>query len=529
MVLSWGRRLALAGILGAAACVAPTSDAPQTQRDPTPTGGPALSFEESGTLRVAPRQTVDIPLVWTGPDSDMQAWLEGDYADASLERGQVPVAGGRASLRLTAPSVPATFTLRARVAGASDAHLDVAVSANGFGALRLDPTYDGRRPRPEATASVFMGPTCAELARSPLKDGTPKETSPVGSPIVLTSIPAGGHVAVVVRIAFYASGCVDLASLVPDATRDVTVRVLDLPMALEQTNLDTRFSLDFDPTDAASWAQLLDTAGRKARTKFMPDNANEPGVLLDAMQSLVPASGRPTFASKRVQGDWDTRTASWFAARPPTIVKRVTDWLTAGRPLAGGPLYGRLDATGTNHGTVNFVPESFGSLDAAAAGLNVRSSFDWIADAGDVVHLNGSVHLWPSALAARAADAAARQAFGGAADVPDALAAALDCAGLGLELVASGTSYAGCDAGCTGALCRSALVERWRAASDASLAAGESVPINITAAAPATVGPNAEPTQFSGQWLGQIGSPTSAYGVFAAKGTARGAQGQLPR
>ena len=51
-----------------------------------------------------------------------------------------------------------------------------------------------------------------------------------GEKLVIPSVPVDGQVAINVRIALYATGCVDVTSLTPNVTQDVTVTVFDLPL-----------------------------------------------------------------------------------------------------------------------------------------------------------------------------------------------------------------------------------------------------------------------------------------------------------
>jgi hypothetical protein len=66
------------------------------------------------------------------------------------------------------------------------------------------------------------------------------------------------------------------------------------------------------------------------------------------------------------------------------------------------------------------------------------------------------------------------------------------------------------------------LTALWQGAAGASLAANEAVPIGMTASAKTTVGDYAEPVQFSGAWIGQVGGANIAYGSFGMRGSARG-------
>ncbi|HEX7601597.1 MAG TPA: hypothetical protein VF316_08330, partial [Polyangiaceae bacterium] len=207
------RRLLLPAVLVvlSAACSGAGSGA-------APVGGDAqaaaLSFDvDGGVLTATPSQEVKVGILSHGTIGSVTLSLDGDYADASLDRATTTVDGsGDGEFVLRAPSVPATFSVVA-VASGVKARLDVAVSRDGFATVRVTPDYKGKRPVPIVAASVFLQTTCADLAKLPPKDGAPLVVGTPAETLVLPKVPAGAAVAVSVRIAHYASGCVDLDAL----------------------------------------------------------------------------------------------------------------------------------------------------------------------------------------------------------------------------------------------------------------------------------------------------------------------------
>ena len=538
MSLAWARRVALGVVaFSVVACVACSGASPGANAAADGGGGASgasVVFDDGDVLTIAPKVSVGIALHVSGDDASVAVWLEGDYADASLSLGDVMTVDRKASLTLHAPSVPATFSIRARAAGtagSSDARLAVSVSASGFASVRVTSRYDGKRPAPVVTASVFVKSTCADLAaaftKGQLVDGALAESGALAAPLTIASVPAGSHVSVSVRIKLYAAGCVDLDALAPGAIHDVEVDVLDRAMALDQTDLETTFSFAPDSTDAAAWSHMLDGAIAQAANAFVPQGATESQLLLDAMRAIVPSSSQAAFDANRSQDAWDTRAASWLAQRTPSMRDRAVAWMTAAKPDAMGDLVAHL-GPGQSAGYATMKLESLGALDATTAGLAVISPFTWTADAADVVHLGGALHVWPTALTCTAGDARARAAVSGSTDTATALASQIDCAGLSTALVGGGASYPGCASSCTASLCGQALAVMWTGARDASSAGGDDLPIGITASAPALVGDDAEPTAFTGAWVGQVGSANSPYGVFGTKGVAKGLRGSVP-
>ena len=533
MVLAWARRFALGSAVGAfAGCGAGGSSAM-----PAPLSGDAgmnatgisVAFDNPGALRASPLQSVDVGVTVTGPDTNVTFLLESDYADASLSMGDVTTSGDHATVTLHAPSVAATFTLLARAAGAIDARLDVAVSASGFATVRVMPMYVGHRAIPNVVASAFVATTCEALAQGALQDGAPQETGGAAGPIILSSVPAGSHLAIFARVGHYASGCADVAALAPDASSDVPLTILDLPIAIDETNLESSFSFEPDATGATAWSAMLDGAITEAATAFVPPTSTEAGALLDAMRAAVPSASQTGFDTARGAGGWDMLAATWLGQHAPTLEARALGWLNEGKASDLGTLAAHLHACDgssscggdkTSLGYVTVTLETFASWTASDIGMSVRSmQFAWAADANDTVHLSGSVHLWPTALVTHSADARAALDVHGATDVATAVAMQVDCGGLASAILGTATaSYPGCGPTCTASLCKTGLGAMWSRASGASETGNDDHIIAMTASAPATVDDTAQPVQFSGAWVGHVGATTNT--TFAMKGAA---------
>ncbi len=493
--------------------------------------GAAVGFDVDGVLTTTPRQAVTVGLHVVGPDTGVSLRLDGDYADASLDVGEVTTASSHASFVLHAPGVPATFSIRAHSNGGPDARLDVSVSASGFASVRVVPTYAGKRPAPGVTASVFVKSTCADLASQlaagRFKDGAPATDGNVAMPITIGSVPAGSHVAVSVRIKLYAAGCVDLDALAADSSRDVAVSLLDRPMALDTVQLASTFTFEPDATQLAGWSRMLDGSVARAAEGFVPQGTGEGPALLNAMHARVPTASQSQFDLARSQGTWDSRTATWLGMHTPTMRDRAIGWMAAGKADALGSLAASvLPAQPSGYASLSL--QSFAGLDTAAIGMSAPSPFTFSADPDDVLHLSGTLHLWGSALACATADIRAREAVAGSSDVPSALATLVDCTGLASSLVGVGSSYAGCGAACTASLCQQALVAMWKTGRSASSVANDDVTIDVTASAPAIVADDASPAQFAGAWVGQTMSTTASFPGFGIKGTTHGTQTNTP-
>ena len=155
------RRLLLPAVVAALAVACSGSGAaPALPRGDAPAA--TLSFDvDGGVLTAAPREELKVGIRSHGTIGPVTLSLDGDCADASLDRATTKVDGsGDGEFFLRAPSIPATFSVVA-VASAIRARLDVAVSRHGFATIPVLPDYKGKRPVPIVAASVFLQTTCA--------------------------------------------------------------------------------------------------------------------------------------------------------------------------------------------------------------------------------------------------------------------------------------------------------------------------------------------------------------------------------
>ena len=482
---------------------------------PSDSAAPSIQFDQMGVLTLAPSQIVPVGL--TSTVTPVSLSLAGNYLDAVLESDTANVdPNNNASFVLHAPSSATTFSLLA-VSGATSARLDVAVSAVGFATVRVTVDYQGTRPVPLVEASTFVETTCAQLANAPV-DGAPLVGETYGSPLAIKSVPTDGRVAVNVRIAHYAVGCMDIASLTPNETRDVTVNVFDLPLDLAHTTLETRFTFTPMPADGATLQSYFDGTVSSAilSASFAP-TTDEAGELLDAMAT---ASGLPVmFDGARSSGSWDTLTHGWLGAHPPTMNARAGNWL---KGSGAGDLTGHL---ASDPSMPLFSPKTFATVDAMAAGVAAPAPFTWSGQPSDVLSINGKVSILPSKLACALADLQAHAAVPTATSVAAAMGTDIDCTGLGTTLVPTGYAYGTCDATCVAGLCRTALTNLWSAGAAALSKSTDALNLSITAAAPAQVGDTANVDSFSGAWVGSFSYGTTMVG---SQGVAKGAYGTVP-
>jgi hypothetical protein len=479
---------------------------------PGPDGGSSsLSFDGEGPLTLSPNDTAVIDLSGMGVASATIS-LAGHYLDAFLDADNVDLGAGHATITLQAPSSPTTFSVLAS-AGPQTARLDVSVSATGFATVRVSVDYEGKRPVPIVAASAFVETTCAQLAGA-ATDGSPLVLGTYGEKLVIPSVPTDGRVAISVRIAHYATGCVDVSSLTPDETDDVTASVYDLPLDLADTTLETRFTFTPDTGDGAAITSYFEQyVGAAILAASFPSSATDASQLLDAMAA---ASTSPTqFASARSQKGWDSAAATWLGQHAPSMHDRVSNWLQEAAQNSAGDLIGHIAG---DPAKPVFTPTLLGTLDAAKAGLSAPLP-------NDVLSISGNVTIVPSQLACFAADQRAQVDVTQATGVADALVMTMDCTGLGNALAQGSYAFGQCDGACAGDLCSTAIANLWTAAGASLSQTSDALTLSISVAAPVTVGDAADVEAYTGAWVGTFGYATTQ---IATKGVAKAANGTVP-
>ncbi|HWZ87789.1 MAG TPA: hypothetical protein VNW92_03035, partial [Polyangiaceae bacterium] len=120
----------------------------------------SLAFQPAGTLTLDPKATHTLTVVTT-PTGNFRVRFallgsgsNSAPGDAALDANEVVTDdNGIAQVTLTAPSTPTTFSVRASVAKVLTL-LGVSVSARNYTTLRVLPSYTGKRPVTEWTATA---------------------------------------------------------------------------------------------------------------------------------------------------------------------------------------------------------------------------------------------------------------------------------------------------------------------------------------------------------------------------------------
>lgn len=499
--------------------------APEILEDAGGSGGApaelAIAFDASEPLMLAPRESRIVGVAVEPPGDHLVRFAllgdgNGTPGDASLDATERRTdLRGRAEITLTAPSVPATFLLRASV-GAITRALPVAVDASGITSLTVVPLYSDNRAISTWVASAYADASCAQVEGTPPMDGPYVATAPFGQSPRIEGVPAGVSLAVTLRAGQFAGGCTTLSSAIEGEANRVTVAVINRPIQLAVSSVDLVFGVDGPNEQArAAFEAVIESS---LAALFAPETSDVE-TLLDEMQATLEGSERTAFRSARGAAAWDSRLES-------ALAESAGDFLRAplARFLSQGLATGREDlveaqiaaAGEPEHASVELVHVAGGTPEEA--GFATRFDALWQADAADNVLIGtGFSFSAPALLIALAKEPAAAE-VPESSSVDGAIATLAPCSQIADVLVeygqASGVSYTGCDAGCscdlecTRALCEAgvtSLVRRF-----AELDPNKTSSIEIAATGRAVVGTNAELEGLEGSWVGNLDVGSSA-------------------
>jgi hypothetical protein len=519
--------------------------------DGVPTGGTggsggatlSLTFSDVGELVVVDPGEVKTLTVVVSPAEPAQtvrfALIDGpgSVEDAALEPNQNEVttdAEGRASVTLTAPTVPTSFDVRARV-GTIQTTLTIEVSAMGAEMLVVEPSYAGERQVTEWVAEVYDDEetTCAALDGNEEMVPVRSVTVPYGDRIEIADAPVGKKLAVTLRAGYFLSGCSDVEAIVEGQPSNVLVTVTNRPIQFEQSSVRLELGLlDMEAELDLAMQPVIDAV----RDAVLGTASSDTEALLDAMQEEASESavcGNNGFTSARNTYAWDSELTAAFGAQSATRFRDdLGGWLAAGvSSLATDDTFvGTLSAEPGVVGQANLVLSSVAGFRPGDAGFDRSVSATWTADASDNVVVGTTLRFNPSALLVLAALAPARMDEPGATSLAGALSLrAGRCDTIATTLTARGQvpgqSCAACALDCTRELCEGGIARLVARASAALDADADRASLRIAATGLAVVGEQAELTSLDGSWLGaldaadhtsELGGELSAVGAYPA-------------
>ncbi len=477
----------------------PTEPSPPDAPDASTTGT-SLVLDPPSTITLAPGEPTEITVAVEPPDVYVVRFsLLGDSLDASLDADKrVTSSDGQTSVNLLAPASPTTFRLRATAGGSATAEVAVSVSDEGFATVRVLPSYKGIRMTPTWTASAFTGITCAEIPGQPPEDGPIVSMGVGGKAMELASLPVGPRIAVTLRSQKTVGGCMEILDLNPGETRDVSVKVSDMPVHLDATRLDLTMETEPMAEDASP---LLDELTTSFVHLVFPSKATEAKAVLDALQGQLPDPS--AFAQARMLGGWDALVAASLDQSGQPLREDVRAWIEHGLdPLRQGDvLAGKLTSIpgSTTQGMLSL--DRFHGLPLSPATIPKEHVVSLAVEPGDVMIVGGKISWLPTNLIGAAGDVGAQELVG-ATDAAQALAGAVGCDDLAALLSSTYPLPDTCDGPCIATACENAVGAMWQRARNDSAASFETVQLAFTISGTATVDGDAAIVGLDATWMG---------------------------
>jgi hypothetical protein len=468
-----------------------------------------LTFVESELILV-PGQTHDIGVKFLREGAPVvRLTLLGDSRDAYLHDDQVRPGGEdrTAWTRLTAPSEPAYFVVRATLETGEVAEMHASTGA-GLATLIVVPRYEqpteyrgARREVTEWVATVRTGRVCQSYSDIPPPDGDLVRTSPADdSPVFEHLVPAGVPLTITARAGQFIGGCTELSSLVADVVHTVQISVADRPMQMGQAS----FSLALGIRDHLDWRLALASVSEGLVSDLTEPGTSDVTLVLDRMLEEIEGT-EPTLAAnmatERAATHWDILVQSALGPEADTALRRpLRNLLLQGhdRLVGDSVVLGSLHATPEQGaGTATFTFDSVGGVPALGAGFPGFFPTTWRDSGGDWVQLGGRMALAPARLSAILAEARAGSAEALAEQAADrfgctTLAAALS--GEGIRDLTGST----CDPTCLKAFCEDAVRVLWASWPSHS---DETVELQIAASGASRIDDQAVPIGFEGEWV----------------------------
>ncbi len=430
--------------------------------------------------------------------------LLGDALDASLDATDVDTESlsGTAQVGLTAPSAPATFSVRVTTPGADPVELPVAVPTTGVATLNLSASYAGERVvPPDYTATAWENKTCADLQGTPPDDGEVSTMSPT-YPVTL-EVKAGIPLAVILRAGRFIWGCATVDALTEGSFREIYVQLTDVPIKLDQSHV--HFTLSLSP--ATPFTDALGPPTDAILAALVGTATDDVTALLDAMQGTL--ADDAAFRSTRRAEKWDSTVRDALPDGAQALRSTLGGWIASG--VAAMPFDAALvgDLTGNSGSPPTLSLTSAFGLAAATSTFVPAGKTSWSAQADDSVLIGLGVSFDPAGLLLGSALGPAALAAPDAVDLGAALGD-IWCKTVAQTLVAHGESAKhstdDCNEACTEALCLAGIEVLVQGASTPS---AQPATLDIALTGTGGVGVDANLTSLGGDWLGSLVMPSA--------------------
>ena len=496
-----------------------------------PTDDGLIAFSPDPPLVLAPGSSATLSvLVSPARETTVRFALLDEAGTAALGASSaVTSPDGRAEVQLTASNEATSFRVRASVGRATatrQAHVEgvglASVQVTWLYAGKRDPTGKGDPTRVATwTLSARANTTCESLT-SPLSDGPLSVTVPATEVPLLSNVPVGPPLAVILRGGGLVSGCADVAGLFVGERRALALSLADVPLSLAKSKLLLTLAVAPEPV---GWGPLVARWDGRFRGAFLGGRTRTSAAVLDAMSLRVVGSAGIAFQKRRTERGWDAAMEALFDGGGPGVLLEA--WLPAATSAlreAPGPIAGTLRAGDGAASAPVFQPTTVLRLrpdDGDKIGL---IDLTWKVDASDVLSMGGALTFAPSRLVSRALGEVILEQQPSATSPAAGLVAVGRCPEVATILSSSGSAVDGCDAACVASLCASALADMWDRSVRTDELSGTSAKLTFGATGLTTSDEKAAVRGFSGAWVGSIVDTAAPNGADPAqlKGKAQG-------
>lgn len=459
-----------------------------------PTSDETMRFEPSGTLMLAPSEAARLEVV-VSPARRQTVTFElltesVEFDGFLLENSARVDENGIATVELKAPTHPSIFTARASLGEGLQVTRAISVSDQGYGTVKVVPSYSGLRSVNQWTASARAGTTCEALG-SLWNDGPLVSTG--GTQATIEGVPAGPSIAVAVRGGQLVSGCTTVTGLADGDTKVIDVLVVDRPLDVQNGRLNVTLGVESMTT---AFASHLEAAVAEGLAAFRAEDDTDANAFLTKMGAELEGAEATDFSESIATHSLVAEAEQVWSA-PSPISERIEQLLLdAANSIPGEAVFvGELELEGASS---PFTLSEAGGVPAAVSGFFQSSVWSAMGEAGDTLVIGGTLSYEPLRWLAGIADTGF---VGGGSQ---ALVDEATCIQLADALIsaAGGSTHGTCDNECLQGLCEQAARSIWLDVSTAgtglsSLQVGMSGEVVLT-------GP-AHIKSMLGQWVGRRG------------------------
>lgn len=450
----------------------------------------ALTFQPAGTLALSPEEEAELAVKVVPANSQLVTFeiLSSEAVfDGYLLTGSSRVdATGIARAALHAPSLPATFMVRASLETGQQTQRVVSVSSLGYGTIMVSPIYDGDRAINLWTASAQPGVSCEE-SELDWSDGPLRAES--DSQPILDLVPSGVTLAVTLRGDQLVSGCTTVTNLAQDALLEIELEVNDRPLEIEKGTLAVTLGVN---STTSEFALHLERAIEDALNELRSEQNSDSEALIEWMAKTFEEDERQAFRESAKNADIAALIDKQWPDASDPLSDQLGQLLTeAAESIPGDDTFsGELTLGGSDS---EFALQQAAGIRPEAGGFAPPASWTVAREAGDSVFFGGDLSYsplrWLSEIANQQTPVSELLEKANCPAISQSIDSSLDS-----------SLIEGCGANCMNELCEQAIYALWNEiASNPGLST-----LQVSASCGATLLGEAEISELQGMWIGRL-------------------------